>query len=60
MANDYMPLSDEKVDAIALAYYKKRERKSEAQNNPRMVLVGGQSGAGKSKASSLVLSLSGR
>lgn len=49
-----MPLSDEKVDAIALAYYKKRERKSEAQNNPRMVLVGGQSGAGKSKASSLV------
>ena len=53
MPSEYKPLTDEQVKAIALDYYGKRAGKTEAQDEPRMVLVGGQPGAGKSEASAL-------
>ena len=56
MVEAYKPLTDEQVKAIALDYYVKRAGKTTAQDEPRMVLVGGQPGAGKSQASMLAKS----
>jgi UDP-N-acetylglucosamine kinase len=54
MAEVYKPLTDAQVKIIALDYFSQRERKTKAQEQPSLCLVGGQPGAGKSKASSLV------
>jgi len=50
---DYKPLGAEEVRSIAQAYLEAREHKSTAQERPTIVLVGGQPGAGKSRAASL-------
>ena len=51
---DYKPLTDNEVRETAGAYYAERQEKSLPQERPTMVLVGGQSGAGKSEASAVV------
>ncbi|MDD0927569.1 zeta toxin family protein [Xylella fastidiosa subsp. multiplex] len=51
---DYKPLTDNEVRDTAVAYYTERQGKSLAKENPIIVLVGGQPGAGKSTASSMV------
>lgn len=51
---DYKPLTDNEVRETAGAYYAERQAKSLPQEQPAIVLVGGQPGAGKSAASSMV------
>ena len=51
---DYKPLTDNEVRETASAYYAERQAKSLPQEQPAIVLVGGQPGAGKSAASSIV------
>lgn len=50
----YRSLSAAEVKLIAGEYYQERARKAQAVESPRVVLVGGQPGAGKSKAAELV------
>ena len=50
----YRSLSAAEVKLIAGDYYQERARKAQAVEAPRVVLVGGQPGAGKSKAAELV------
>ncbi|MRD49349.1 AAA family ATPase [Caenimonas koreensis DSM 17982] len=52
----YQPLSDAEVREIASAYFSDRQAKTQAQNRPTIVLVGGQPGAGKSVAAAAVRS----
>lgn len=54
MADMYKALSDEKVKELAFDHYKQIEGKTKPQTMPRLALVGGQPGAGKSQASDLV------
>ena len=54
MADMYQALSDEKVKEIAFDHFKQIEGKTQPQTMPRLALVGGQPGAGKSQASDLV------
>ncbi|MCD8459802.1 zeta toxin family protein (plasmid) [Xylella taiwanensis] len=51
---DYKPLTDSEVMDTAVAYYTERQAKSLAKERPTIVFVGGQPGAGKSIASSIV------
>lgn len=51
---DYLPLTDAEVREIALAYYSQRQAKTQPQEHPAIVLVGGQPGAGKSGAAAAV------
>src|SRR6218665_3593934 len=51
---DYKPLTDKEIRDTAGAYYAERQAKSLPQEQPAIVLVGGQPGAGKSAASSMV------
>lgn len=48
--SDYQPLNDEEVNAIAQEYFEHYKRKATPQQQPTMVIVGGQSGAGKTGA----------
>ena len=50
----YKPLSDNEVRAISAAYFAERAPKSQAQEQPTIVLVGAQPGAGKSGAADFV------
>ena len=50
----YKPLTDESVAAITSSYFAQRAARSSAQDQPRVVLVGGQPGAGKSAGGELV------
>lgn len=50
----YKPLSDAAVAAIAKEYFDQRALRASPQEQPRAVLVGGQPGAGKSAAGSVV------
>ena len=50
----YQPLTDESVAAITSSYFAQRAARSSAQDQPRVVLVGGQPGAGKSAGGELV------
>jgi UDP-N-acetylglucosamine kinase len=52
--NEYKPLSAEEVREIAAKYFQERQAKSVPQEQPTMVLVGGQPGAGKSAAAAAV------
>jgi UDP-N-acetylglucosamine kinase len=52
----YQPLSDAEVREIASAYFSDRQAKTQAQDRPTIVLVGGQPGAGKSVAAAAVRS----
>lgn len=59
---EYTSLTDSEVRETATAYFSARQAKSISQEHPTIVLVGGQPGAGKSAAASLVkteLSLQG-
>ena len=51
---DYKPLSDSAVDEIATSYFNERQHKTFQQEQPTIVLVGGQPGAGKSVAAVMV------
>lgn len=51
---DYKPLTPELIKEISEDYYKNRSTKATAQDNPTMVLVGGQPGAGKSNIAAIV------
>src|SRR6218665_1933469 len=51
---DYKPLTDKEIRDTAGAHYAERQAKSLPQEQPAIVLVGGQPGAGKSAASSMV------
>lgn len=53
MNQQYTPLTDEQVHEIAFEYFALRANKTIEQEEPRLVLVGGQPGAGKSQASVL-------
>lgn len=50
----YKSLIDESVAAITSSYFAQRAARSSAQDQPRVVLVGGQPGAGKSAGGELV------
>ena len=50
----YKPLTDESVAAITSSYFAQRAARSSAQDQPRVVLVGGQLGQGTAAVSSLV------
>ncbi len=50
----YKPLTDESVAAITSSCFAQRAARSSAQDHPRVVLVGGQPGAGKSAGGELV------
>ena len=50
----YQPLTDESVAAITSSYFAQRAARSSAQDQPRVVLVGGQPGAGKRAGGELV------
>ena len=50
----YQPPTPDEVRAIAQVYYLQRQVRAEAVERPTMVLVGGQTGAGKSSAAKLV------
>lgn len=52
----YVPLSDAEVGEIALAYFSGRQAKTQAQEHPTILLVGGQPGAGKSAAAAVARS----
>jgi hypothetical protein len=49
----YKPLSDAAVREISSAYFARREAKTLSRENPTIVMVGGQPGAGKSAAGAL-------
>ena len=47
----YKPLSEDSVKKIALKYFNEYQHKAKPQEKPIALLIGGQSGAGKSGAS---------
>lgn len=51
--SDYQPLTDEQAKEIARNYFDKYQPKTVPQSNPAMVIVGGQSGAGKTGAATI-------
>ncbi len=51
---EYKPLTDSEVKDIASAYVAERQEKSHSREHPAIILVGGQPGAGKSRASTTV------
>ena len=51
---EYQPPSPEEIRAIAEAYYRERLAKTSAVPEPTLTLVGGQTGAGKTAAATLV------
>lgn len=51
---DYQPLTDGEIGATACAYFAERQSKSSKREIPTIVLVGGQPGAGKSAAATMV------
>ncbi|MDR1051688.1 MAG: zeta toxin family protein [Deltaproteobacteria bacterium] len=54
MVEAYQPLGDAKVSEIVRAYYEKRAARTKPQNEPVMVLIGAQPGAGKSRAATMM------
>lgn len=46
---DYKPLSDRQIKEISGDYFKARENKAAALEEPTMLLIGAQPGAGKIK-----------
>lgn len=53
---EYKPLTDKEVSEIATVYFSERQSRSLPQEHPTIVLVGGQPGAGKSAAATMVRS----
>src|SRR6218665_1396836 len=51
---DYKPLTDKEIRDTEGGYYEERQAKSLPQEQPAIVLAGGQPGAGKSAPSSMV------
>ena len=50
---DYKPLSDRQIKEISGDYFKARENKAAALEEPTMLLIGAQPGAGKSNVASI-------
>lgn len=48
--SEYKPLNDKQVQDIAQAYYDEYKKHVTPQEQPTLLIVGGQSGAGKSGA----------